>query len=269
MNLQSDFQEWAKFAGYLADLSGPIVRAAFRQPLHVETKADLSPVTQADRAVEAKLRQEIKQHYPHHGIIGEEYGTENPESPIQWVIDPIDGTKAFMCGIPVFGTLVAVLKDGVPVVGMIDQPVNRERWIGYEGGGTRMNGQTVQANQSIHLLKDCKLMATGPSMFSGIEELQAFDNIHQQVTFTRFGTDCYAAGLLAAGHVELIVEAGLQLYDYAALVPVITQAGGAISDWEGRPLTLESPVHNPRGRILAAANQTLHEKALSALSSAR
>ena len=269
MNPPNNFEEWAKFAGYLADLSGPIVRSAFRQPLQVETKADLSPVTQADRAVEAKLRQEIKQHYPAHGIIGEEYGTENPENPIQWVIDPIDGTKAFMCGIPVFGTLIAVLKDGVPIVGLIDQPVNRERWIGYEGGGTRMNGAPVQANQNIHLLKDCKLMATGPSMFSGIEESQAFDSIHRKVAFTRFGTDCYAAGLLAAGHVELIFEAGLQLYDYAALVPVITQAGGVISDWEGRPLTLESLVHNPRGRILAAANKTLHENSLLVLSTAR
>ncbi len=246
------------FAQTLADQVRPVSRRWFRSALQVDLKADESPVTRADREVETALRQAIAEHYPDHGIFGEEFGASQPDAEFTWSVDPIDGTRSFISGHPLWGTLLAALHRGKPIVGIIDIPMLDERWVGVKGAATLFNG--VQCRTSACKILSCAtLYSTSPDIFQGGDAV-AFDGLSRVVGMRRFGGDCYSYGLLASGHIDLVVEAGLQPYDYLALTPVIEGAGGIITDWAGQPLSLES-----QGRVVAAATPELHQQAIQAM----
>lgn len=252
---------YSSFAKALADRVRPLSRKWFRHPLAIDTKADESPVTQADREVEAALREAIGQQYPDHGIFGEEFGVSHAEAELVWSLDPIDGTRAFISGNPLWGTLLALLHRGRPVLGVIDVPMLDERWVGVAGASAQLNGASCRASTCTEL-RQAILYATSPDIFAGAE-LAAFDALTQAARMRRYGGDCYSYGLLASGHVDLVVESGLQPYDYLALMPVIEGAGGVITDWSGQPLGLES-----QGRVVAAATPQLHRQAMRVLGAA-
>lgn len=252
---------YSSFAQALADRVRPLSRKWFRHPLAIDTKADESPVTQADREVEAALREAIGQQYPDHGIFGEEFGVSHAEAELVWSLDPIDGTRAFISGNPLWGTLLALLHRGRPVLGVIDVPMLDERWVGVAGASAQLNGASCRASTCTEL-RQAILYATSPDIFAGAE-LVAFDALTQAARMRRYGGDCYSYGLLASGHVDLVVESGLQPYDYLALMPVIEGAGGVITDWSGQPLGLES-----QGRVVAAATPQLHRQAMRVLGAA-
>lgn len=254
-------EAYAAFAHTLADRARPLSRKWFRHPLAVDTKADESPVTQADREVESALREAIASQHPDHGIYGEEFGASRTEAEFVWSLDPIDGTRAFISGNPLWGTLLALLHRGRPVLGLIDIPMLDERWVGRAQTPAQLNGQACSTSDCADLT-DAILYATSPDIFSGVE-LAAFDNLAAKTRMRRFGGDCYSYGLLASGHVDLVVEAGLQPYDYLALMPVIEGAGGVMTDWTGQPLGLGS-----QGRVIAAATPALHREAMRALGAA-
>lgn len=256
-----DLDTLTDFALQLADRARPLALAHFRTPLGVEWKADLSPVTIADRAIERALRESIAETFPHHGILGEEEGAQGLERDVVWVMDPIDGTKSFITGLPLFGTLIAALVDGVVEVGVVDMPALGERWVAASGRGTRLNGEPCRTS-AVRRLEEARLYSTSPDAF-GPREAEIFASLSTKVGLRRFGGDCYAYGLLACGHVDLVVEAGLQPYDFLALVPVVEEAGGVITDWAGAPLTLHSS-----GAVVAAANGALHAAALAQLETA-
>lgn len=251
-------QSYIELAHSLADAAGTIVQRYFRKPISVDDKADASPVTIADRESEASMRRLIEERAPNHGIFGEEYGLERTDAEWVWVLDPIDGTKAFITGKPSFGTLIALLHDGVPVLGIIDQVVLGERWLGITGQPTTFNGKPIHVRACPDLGR-AALYATGPDMFPGADA-EAFNILQQRVKLTRFGADCYAYGLLAMGFVDLVVESSLHPYDYSAMGPIIEGAGGIITDWHGRPLNLRSD-----GRVVAAGDRTAHAAALNVL----
>jgi inositol-phosphate phosphatase/L-galactose 1-phosphate phosphatase/histidinol-phosphatase len=250
--------EFVAFAGRLAEASGPVIRRYFRTPVSVEDKADSSPVTIADRETELALRALIERDYPDHGIVGEEHGTIRPGASHQWIIDPIDGTKAFITGKPMFGTLVALLQDGIPILGLIDQPVSGERWLGAAGHATTFNGKPARVRACPDLAK-AVVNSTHPDMFRkpGAER---FWSVSSTSKLTLWGGDCYAYGLLAIGHIDLVIEYGLKLYDFAALVPIILGAGGAMTDWRGQPLTGAS-----QGDVIAAGDERTLRQALDRL----
>ncbi len=250
--------EYVDLANRMADVAGAVVLSYFRKKVEIEDKKDASPVTIADRQSEAIMRELINQHAPDHGILGEEYGPENLDAEWVWVLDPIDGTKAFITGKPSFGILIALLHMGKPVLGVIDQPVTAERWVGASGRPTTLNGERVLCRPCDDLSK-AYLYATTPDMFHGAE-IPAWDKLKNAVKLQRYGADCYAAGLLASGFVDLMVEASLQPYDYLPLVPVIEGAGGVATDWDGEPLSLHSD-----GRFCAGGDARAHKAALALL----
>ncbi|MDE2165232.1 MAG: histidinol-phosphatase [Alphaproteobacteria bacterium] len=245
-------------AGALADKAGAILRRYFRSDLLVESKHDNTPVTVADREAEAEMRALIEARFPDHGVLGEEHGRTRPEADYVWVIDPIDGTKSFISGVPLFGVLIALTFKGVPVLGVIDQPILRERWSGAEGRKTTLNGKPA-ATRACSALADATLYATAPDMFAGADA-DAFARVRKAVKLARYGADCYAYALLAAGFIDLVVEAGLKPYDFCALAPVVEGAGGEMSDWAGDALSLHSD-----GRVVAAGDPALAAAARAAL----
>jgi len=251
-------QQLIDFAGTLADAVRPVIRRHFRTPVAVDSKPDATPVTIADRDAETAMRALIEARYPDHGIIGEEHGSARPDAEYCWVLDPIDGTKAFLAGKPIFGTLIALVRRGAPVLGIIDQPVLEERWLGTAGSATLFNGRPVRT-RACAKLSLATLNATTPDMFAG-EDAARFRALGAQTRITQYGGDCYAYGLLASGFIDLVVEAQLKPYDFAALVPVIAGAGGVVSDWRGQPMQLDSD-----GRIVAAGDPALLPAALEAL----
>lgn len=244
------------FAQTLADAARPIALEHFRQPLTIDIKADASPVTVADRAIEARLRGLIAERYPDHSVYGEEMGQEIGET-YTWVIDPIDGTKSFVTGIPLFGTLIALAENGRAVLGVIDIPATGERWAGGLGRAT-LNDRPARVSACTRI-EDARLMTTSPDMFEG-EERQRFDDLSRRVALRRYGGDCYLYGLLATGHCDVLIERDLKPYDYMATVPVIEAAGGIITDWSGRGLDLASD-----GRVVAAATPALHASCLEVI----
>jgi inositol-phosphate phosphatase/L-galactose 1-phosphate phosphatase/histidinol-phosphatase len=247
-----------QFANGLADATDAMAMTFFRKPLDIEAKADDSPVTQADRAIEEEMRRQITEAFPSHGILGEEQEATRLEASSLWVIDPIDGTKSFLSGMPTFGTLIACLTEGRPDLGVISIPPTAERWVGQRGKPTLLNGTPCQTSAKTQLA-DAILYTTSPDSFDA-SGLAQFETLSKRAALRRFGGDCYGYGLLASGHVDLLLEMSLQPYDYMALVPVIEGAGGVITDWEGRPLTLKS-----EGKIIAAASTQLHAEALAVL----
>ena len=250
--------EFVALANRLADAARPIVRKYFRTPVAIDDKEDSSPVTIADREVEAAMRALIRDAFPEHGILGEEHGRENTDADYCWVLDPIDGTKAFITGKPCFGTLVALAHRGRPILGLIDQAITDERWLGGDGLPTTLNGKPVRV-RTCPDLAHAYAYTTGPEYFDAATR-PGWDRIAAKVKLRRYGADCYAYALLATGCVDLVVEAGLKPYDYAALVPVIENAGGIATDWTGEALTIHST-----GRVCAAGDPRLHAEALAVL----
>jgi len=242
----------------LADAAGEAIRPYFRQPLAVDEKPDRSPVTAADRAAETAMRQLIARHFPAHGIIGEEFGYEREDAEFVWVLDPIDGTKSFISGVPLFGTLIALARRGRPILGIIDQPITRERWIGASGHPTTVNGTLIRC-RPCPLLAAASVFSTSPDMFKG-SDAAAFARIAAAAKLVRFGTDCYAYGVLAHGLIDLVIEASLKPYDFSAILPIVEGAGGVASDWRGMPLSLASD-----GRVLVAGDRRTHREALALL----
>lgn len=245
-----------EFAVNLARSVRPLLRQHFRSSLAVSLKADSSPVTIADREVEAVLRTAIREHFPEHAQLGEELGGDIGAG-WSWVVDPIDGTKSFICGVPLFGTLIALLYAGVPQLGVIDMPILDECWVG-DSKSTSWNGKPV-ITSGCEELGSARLFATSPDVFVGAEQA-AFERVSNSVALRRYGGDCYLYGLLASGCCDLVIEADLKLYDVMALVPVVEGAGGVITDWSGRPLR-----QGFDGRVVAAATLPLHRAALDLL----
>lgn len=256
--MNADLTPFLALADDLAAASGAILRRYFRKAIAVDDKSDASPVTIADREVEQALRAAISQVFPDHGILGEEFGAHKTDAEYVWVLDPIDGTKSFITGKATFGTLIALCRNGAPVVGVIDQPITGERWIGALGLPTTFNGAAVTTRAGV-ALPDALLYATTPQMFVG-DDAAAFQRLADGVKYPLYGADCYAYGLLASGFTDLVCEASLKPYDYCALVPVVTGAGGTITDWQGKALTIAS---GPR--VLAAGDSALHARALAVL----
>lgn len=242
----------------LADAAGAAIRPHFRSGAAVDTKSDASPVTIADRAAEEAMRAIVSADRPGDGIIGEEFGADRPNAGRVWVFDPIDGTRAFIAGRPLFGTLIALLEDGVPVLGIIDQCISGERWVGAAGQPTLL-GSVPVATRACPRLADAHLATTGPALFDA-SGLASFGRVRSAVRDTIYGGDCYNYGLLATGCLDLVVEAGLKIYDWAALVPVVEGAGGRIRDWQGRALHRDSD-----GRVIAAGDPALFDQVLDRL----
>jgi inositol-phosphate phosphatase/L-galactose 1-phosphate phosphatase/histidinol-phosphatase len=249
-----------RLAERLADAARPVVMGHFRTGVAVDDKADASPVTAADREVESALRALIAAEHPDHGVLGEEHAATRPDAEYVWVIDPIDGTKSFITGKPLFGTLIALAHRGRPILGVIDHPAVGERWVGAAGRPTLMNGRPVRARTCAGLA-EAWLYASSPHMFAG-PDVVAFERLRRRIKHALYGADCYAYGLLACGFVDLVAEASMKPYDFCALVPVVEGAGGVITDWRDRPLTVASD-----GRVLAAGDARTHAAALAALAS--
>ena len=255
-------EAFVDLAKRLAEQARDITGRYFRQPLDIEDKADTSPVTIADRETEAAMRSLIAEAYPDHGILGEEHRPERAEARFLWVIDPIDGTKRFITGHVQFGTLIALLDRGRPILGVIDMPQLDERWLGAAGRPSvhrDRRGSRSARTRACPDLADATLYCTSPGMFEGAD-LAAFERLRAAVKTPLFGGECYSYGLLASGFNDLVVEADMDPYDYMAQVAVIAGAGGMITDWQGRPLGLESD-----GRVLAAGDPALHRQALDML----
>jgi len=246
------------FAGILADAARAIALQYFRTDLAIEDKADESPVTQADKGAERAMRALIAQHYPEHGILGEEFGHEGPDRDWTWVLDPIDGTGAFIIGMPLFGVLVALAYKGKPVLGVIDAPALGERWVGAVGQATLFNGAPCRTSE-VTDLNNATLHTTSAELFEGRQD-QRFRSLAKQVRRRRYGGDCYQYGLMTLGGIDVVIEDSMKPHDYMALVPVVESAGGIVSDWSGAPLTLAS-----NGEVLAAANPAVHEAAVKHL----
>jgi len=245
-------------AAELADAAGAAIRPYFRQKIAIEDKPDLSPVTAADRAAEEAMRRLITARFPEHGIIGEEFGREREHAEFVWVLDPIDGTKSFISGVPLFGTLIALARAGRPVLGIIDQPISRERWAGAAGRPSTFNGAPIRCRPCPGLAA-ATVFATTPDMFRGADA-GAFGRVAGAAKLVRYGADCYGYGLVASGFVDLVIEAGLQTYDFSAMLPIVEGAGGVATDWQGRPLDLASD-----GRVLVAGDARAHQEALALL----
>ncbi|TKW12714.1 hypothetical protein SEVIR_5G053900v4 [Setaria viridis] len=260
-------EQLVEVAQRAADAAGEVLRKYFRQRVEIIDKEDNSPVTIADREAEEAMVSVILKSFPTHAIFGEENGWRCVENSADyvWVLDPIDGTKSFITGKPLFGTLIALLHNGKPVIGVIDQPILRERWIGVDGKQTTLNGQEISV-RSCNSLAQVYLYTTSPHLFEGDAE-DAFIRVRDKVKVPLYGCDCYAYALLASGFVDLVVESGLKPYDFLSLVPIIEGAGGSITDWRGGklywPVTADS---RPTSfNVVAAGDARVHKQALDAL----
>lgn len=256
--MSDDLQALASVAARLADAAGRIVRRYYRTPFSVDDKPDLSPVTIADREAERAMREIVAEACPGHGVVGEEHGSDNAGASHVWVLDPIDGTKSFITGRPLFGTLIALCRDGVPVIGVIDCPALGERWIGVSGRPT-LHQERPARTRPCAALDRAALYCTSPHMFAETE-FPRFERVRRAVKLPLYGGDCFAYGLVASGFADLVIEAGLKVYDFAAIAPVIEGAGGVMTDWRGERLTLASD-----GQVVAAGDARAHRQALDLL----
>jgi histidinol phosphatase-like enzyme (inositol monophosphatase family) len=256
--------DFTAFIGRLATSSGETILPFFRTSLSIDNKStahDFDPVTEADRAAEAVMRRLIKANFPQHGIVGEEFGSEREDAEYVWVLDPIDGTKSFISGFPIWGTLIALLHKGTPVFGMMHQPFIGERFSG-DSGSAHYSGSTGERKLAVRRcasLADATMFTTSPLLMNN-DDRAAFGRVEQAVRLTRYGGDCYSYCMLAAGHLDLVIETELKPYDIAALIPIITGAGGVVSTWDGKPA-------QNGGRIVAAGDPRVHEAAMKLLNS--
>jgi histidinol phosphatase-like enzyme (inositol monophosphatase family) len=246
-----------------ADVAAAAVRPFFRARLSVDQKSDASPVTIADRSAELAMRGVLSQRFPDHSVFGEEFGTlfppGNPAPRYRWVLDPVDGTRAFVTGRPQFGTLIALLDGETPILGVIDQPITGERWIGAAGQRTRFLGQFGRVGtRDCAGLAEAELSCTSPEIFG--PDLPRWEKLRARAKRATYGGDCYAYGLLALGQIDIVAEATMQFWDWAALVPIIEGAGGSVTDWNGAPLRPDGD-----GRVLALGDPSLLAEAIAAL----
>lgn len=261
---ETDFSRDLEIANALADAAGEAIRPYFRTGLSVDNKLDagFDPVTAADRASEEAMRAILQAECAEDGIFGEEFGRKPSANGREWVLDPIDGTRAFISGLPCWTVLIALAVDGVPQLGLIDQPHTGERFVGLPGqswldhGGKRL---PLKARQT-PALSQATMATTDPYLFKGAE-YEAFSAVSDTCQLVRFGYDAYAYAMIAAGGVDLVVESGLQAYDVNALIPVVTGAGGVVTNWSGGSAA-------EGGQVLAAANAQLHAEALALLQGA-
>ncbi|UTW56015.1 histidinol-phosphatase [Kordiimonas sp. SCSIO 12610] len=247
---QKTIDELRDFVERLSDAAASVTLKYFRQKISIDDKVKngvFDPVTEGDRGAEAAIRALIDTHYPDHAIIGEEYGIKDGDSDFTWVLDPIDGTRAFISGLPTWGTLIALLYKGEPIIGVIDQPYLKERYVGMPGSAT-LNGDKLETRQC-PTLADATISTTDPDLFKGTER-EAFNRVLNGSKLVRYGLDCYAYAIVASGHMDLVIENGLESYDMMALIPVIRGAGGAVTNWQSdRP--------GASGHLLAVGDSAL------------
>jgi myo-inositol-1(or 4)-monophosphatase len=260
-------REYAVFAERLADAARSETLPRFRAGVAVANKAGIwfDPVTDADREAERLLRKMIAAVYPRHGLIGEEFGSERVDADIRWVLDPVDGTRAFVCGAPTWATLIGVESAGLPVIGVIDQPYTDERWIGAAGATrfVRAERSAPCRTSGLQTLAEARISTTDPrrTAYFTADEAEAFARLAERTRVARFSMDAYAYGLLASGEIDIVCESSLKRHDWCALAPVVEGAGGVITGWRGEPLG-----DDPRGCVLASASPALHQAALEAIS---
>lgn len=252
------------FAHHLADRSGATILPYFRNPGRVEDKAGgggLDPVTAADRAAEAVIRAEVESRWPEHAIEGEEFGATGGNAEYRWIVDPIDGTRSFIMGSPLWGTLIGLMRAGAPLLGLMDQPFTGERfWSGADCAFWRgPGGEAAIRARACARLGDAFLTTTHPDMFAGAEDRARFSALSHEVRMHWFGGDCYAYCLLAAGHIDIVVESGLDRHDIAPLIPIVERAGGRVTDWAGGDAS-------GGGRVVACGDPALHSAVLDILS---
>lgn len=258
--------ELLAFANHLADTAADVTLRHFRTAPAVDDKSGggaalFDPVTEADRGAERAMVDEIVAHHPDHGIHGEEYGVRNAGAPLTWVLDPVDGTRGFVMGTPLWGTLIGLVEDGRARLGIMDQPYLGERFVGLgDRAEFRRNGGEPRplVTSSRQHLADAYLTTTAPELFTDAPDADAFARLSAQTKTTRYGLDCYGYCLLAMGFIDVIAETGLKAYDIVALIPIIEGAGGVVTDWDGG-----TAIHG--GRILASANAALHDQAMAVL----
>jgi myo-inositol-1(or 4)-monophosphatase len=247
----------------MADASAEVIMPYFRAGTGVEDKVGkvgFDPVTAADRDAETVMRAMVEEAHPDHTFIGEEFGTREGSSDFAWVVDPIDGTRSFIIGVPLWGTLIGVMRGGRPLVGLMNQPFTGERFVAGPDGAAylRAGTSTPLRTSATTRIEDAHLGSTSPHLFADGFERGGFERIRDSVRMTRYGGDCYFYCMVAAGHLDLVVETGLNAYDIVGLIPMIEGGGGVVTTWDGRPAT-------DGGRIVAAANPELHQKALDLL----
>lgn len=256
----SMLNEYIEFAVHLSRLAASEILTHFRASFDIDNKAGegaYDPVTIADRNAEVAIRREIHRVYPDHGVLGEEYGLESGTSPYRWLIDPIDGTRAFVLGQLHWGTLIALSKDDEPILGLMHQPFTNETFIGSSSGGELRHGDRTQplATRKQSRLRDVVICATDPSMFAAPERRAAFDRVAARARSVRYGGDCYTPCLVAAGHADLVIEVGMKPWDVQPLVPIVESAGGIITDWSGKRDTNAFAV-------VIASNRQLHDEVI-------
>jgi myo-inositol-1(or 4)-monophosphatase len=254
--------DFAAFVDRLADVSGDAIRPFFRTALSVDNKnhgGAFDPVTAADRAAEQAMRAIIRETFPDHGVIGEEFGADRPDADHVWVLDPIDGTKSFVSGMPAWGTLIALTRRGMPVYGMMHQPFIRERFFS-DGNTSRYRGPAGErrlAARSCERLEDAVLFTTSPLLMNATDRAK-FEQVERAARMSRYGGDCYSYCMIAAGQIDLVIETEIKPFDIAALIPIIAGAGGIVTTWEGEPA-------GNGGRIIAAGDRRVHEAAMKVL----
>lgn len=259
----AELRELIEFAGSLADAARAVILPHFRERLDVANKKNdgkFDPVTIADRDAEQIIRTRIMEKYPEHGILGEEFGPVASSNGLTWCIDPIDGTRAFIMGVPQWGVLIGLHDGAAPVLGVMDQPFTGERFIGSRLGAHVTRNGVTQAlrTRACENLSDAVLTTTHPGAFGKKSEHDAYLRVAAQVRMHRYGGDCYAYAMLAHGLIDLVIETALQPYDIQALIPIIEAAGGVITNWRGGPA-------DQGGQVIAAGDARMHAAALEIL----
>ena len=250
-----NLKDYKSFAKHLSEISAEVIRKYFRTSIKVDSKSDDSPVTIADKKAEEIMREAILKNFPGHGIIGEEFGIENPDAEYKWILDPIDGTKSFICGTITFGTLIALTQNGKPILGVINQPIMNDFLIG-DNSSTELNGEKV-------FLRECKsiseavLITADHFNVKKYQEGKKFEELAQKVKLYRGWGDCYGYYLLATGYADIVVDPIMNIWDSAALIPVVLGAGGIITDWQGNDAI--------QGNSIVASSSIIHDHVIKEL----
>jgi len=250
-----NINEFKMFAKHLADLSGSVISSYFRTKISVDSKSDASPVTIADKKAEELIRSEIMKKYPEHGIIGEEFAPENEDAEYQWILDPIDGTVSFICGAVTFGTLIGLLKNGKPLLGVFNQPILNEFLIG-DNFSAELNGQQVNVGEC-RTLSNAVLLTTDFYNIEKYQDINKFNHLVKKVKYVRGWGDCYGYYLVATGFADIMIDPIMNIWDTAALIPIINGAGGLITDYHG-----EDPI---KGDSVIAASKIIHKEVIKIL----
>ncbi len=258
--MDHQYDEFVNFANMLADASAEIINNYFRKKINIDNKKDDTPVTIADQNTELKIRELISKKYPSHGILGEEYGKTQIKSEFVWVIDPIDGTRSFIAGHKDFGTLIALLHNNTPVLGIINCPAHQERWVGIKNEKTRLNNKIIKTS-STKKIEDAYLFTSGIYFNEPILK-KGYQLIRDKSKYFRLGGDCYMYGMLASGLIDIVIEDTLKAHDYMALVNVIEGAGGKITDKFGNDVSIESD-----GSLVASCNKEIHKDLINIINS--